>query len=459
MKMNIKFVAYVSGLIIFLIYLFSADYIFNAMIKTPGEATLAEISLPVKTQNIQAKIEEVKKTRLKWKDGLFVRGWVFKDDGKIRERNVYLVLESKSGSIIFKVENDTINRPDIWALNTRESRNQNLGFELNIPAYLLKEKIYRVGFFLEDEAGKGYSYTDQEIRITKDVVEIHEGATRLANDSVQAANHFRLANPISLNLQSPGEKIEYFFDAVHGAGKYLRVQGWGFIPGTDAISIKHYIVLKNKGRTWFFDANVQVRPDITQHFNKSGLNLDSSGFLSTIPAENLENGTYQLGLYLVQGNRSGLEYLDKYDIDYTDNAIVVNNTIPADEKSLSHRELITLRAPTKNLNFHFERVDISSKYLTLAGWGFLVGLDAGNSKCYILLKKNGHITAFNITPQIRPDITLGFGKNLLNLDSTGFLSTIPKTSLENGKYQIGIYITRGDQCGIIYSNRFVELEP
>ena len=55
-----------------------------------------------------------------------------------------------------------------------------------------------------------------------------------------------------------------------------------------------------------------IRKDVTDYFNSTGLNLDSTGFHVEIPVEKIEKGHYNIGLYIVRGNQIGMMYSDKY---------------------------------------------------------------------------------------------------------------------------------------------------
>ena len=61
-----------------------------------------------------------------------------------------------------------------------------------------------------------------------------------------------------------------------------------------------------------FSVNVTIRKDVTDYFNSTGLNLDSTGFHVEIPVEKIEKGHYNIGLYIVRGNQIGMMYSDKY---------------------------------------------------------------------------------------------------------------------------------------------------
>jgi hypothetical protein len=163
--MKLKYIIYTISLLIFVIYLFSANFIFNVLIKTDKEARLSDISLPSETQNIKCKIEEAKVKELKWKNALFLSGWVFRENVKEERREVYLVLKSKKSTLVFKINKANISRPDIIQSFHMDGRVWGHGFAVYVPVYLLKENNYTIGFVIVDETGTYYSVSLKELKI------------------------------------------------------------------------------------------------------------------------------------------------------------------------------------------------------------------------------------------------------------------------------------------------------
>ena len=84
--------------------------------KLEGEARPVEMNLPRETQNIKFAFDEVKVTKLKWKDAILIKGWVVKENVQSAKRDLFLVLKTKNQSLVFKIEKDSILRPDILLL-------------------------------------------------------------------------------------------------------------------------------------------------------------------------------------------------------------------------------------------------------------------------------------------------------------------------------------------------------
>jgi len=165
MNINKKHVVYIFALLAFVTFLFSANYIFNILIKTGKEARLADISLPAETKNIKFNIDEIKREKLRWKEVVMIRGWVIKQENNYAERDVYLVLKSDKNTLVFKIKNeDIISRPDVSEYFHLAGGVHSHGFEIFIPAYRLKDDPYKIGFVIEDKSGKYYSVSGRTLK-------------------------------------------------------------------------------------------------------------------------------------------------------------------------------------------------------------------------------------------------------------------------------------------------------
>jgi hypothetical protein len=300
MKISKKLIAYAIVLLIFAAYLLYANDIFYKLIRLDKEARPARISLPAESQIVKFNIDKVKREDLKWKEAVYMRGWVFKENAEMQNRKVYLILKSKTSTLIFKVEKNNISRPDVSEFFHLDRGPHGHGFETYIPLFRLKEDSYRIGFAIADETGKYYSLSNNALRISKDSV--------FTEDYTAAF----VSHKVSLSLSKATKEVTYNFGIVNQSGNYVNIQGWAFLKGLDAQLQKSYILLKNNENVFVFDIIIQTRPDVTSFFSKTGLNLDSCGFQAKIPMENLVNGDYRVGLYLSKANQTGTVYTDKF---------------------------------------------------------------------------------------------------------------------------------------------------
>ena len=300
-----KYVVYAFALLFFIIYLFSANYIFGVLIKTDKEATLANMSLPSDSHKLEFIIDEATTMKLKWKDVVFLRGWVFKQNVKENKRELYFVLKSNKSTLIFKIENDSIKRSDVSDYyNTNyfnmDIRSHNHGFEGYIPIYWLKDTSYNIGFIIEDETGKYYSGSSRELKLVKGNASIV--------DSEEGSEKKTMLDQVSIDIQKPTKEIAYHLDKVELSDSTLTIIGWGYLKGLDAKLLNSYVLLTKNENVHAFPIKVQMRTDVTKFYAATRLNLDSSGFQFNIPAENIVKGNYQLGLYINKGDQAGIVY-------------------------------------------------------------------------------------------------------------------------------------------------------
>ena len=300
MKVSKKLILYLSGVVIFVIFLCAANYLFYHVIRADREARPASISLPTDTHNITFNIEEVRKESLGWKDAVMIRGWVFKQGVKEKKRVVYLVLASKNKTLIFKADNANISRPDVTAGFHLPDTINNHGFEICVPLFRLKEDSYKVGFAIKDEIGISFSGSDKVLRFAHDSAFIRNATTGFVS---------QLAQPEFL---TPVKETVYHFEKIERTADFLNVYGWGFLKGMETRSLKTWFLLRHNGRVQAYTVLIQPKKDVTGFFTKDGLNLDASGFQASIPLEDLEKGDYRVGLYMEKEGQAGSVFPKKF---------------------------------------------------------------------------------------------------------------------------------------------------
>jgi len=178
-----KVLLYIIACAAFVAYLFSADYIFNVLLKTGQEARIAPIVLPEATQNLKFHIDGIKREKTGWKDSLHITGWVFRKDVRTEKREVYFVLKGTKETTVFDVKNDSISRRDVTKHFEMESGVNNHGFELYIPVHRLKEKYYQIGYVIVDETGRYYQKQNKIIR-TESLLGNAEGEAAVSSETV-----------------------------------------------------------------------------------------------------------------------------------------------------------------------------------------------------------------------------------------------------------------------------------
>jgi len=252
-------------------------------------------------------------------------------------------------------------------------------------------------------------------------------------------------------LQLPAEtnNIRYEIDFISTEGHTgVEIRGWSFIEGQDSKNRGLYIILKSAQRIYVFDSQIMPRPDLAQHFQDLGLNLYHSGFMTLIPVRKISNGEYTVGIYIKGGDIEALQY--------TDNAIVKAGNIARLTVRMSERQEIPLPPESGEIRFGVDKCEVTKEEIEIAGWAFIEGQSAEDSKIYLVLKSETAIYVFDAFLQKRPDVTAAFADSGLNLDDSGFIARIPLDTVEVGAYELGIYIKKKDIEALQYIGSIIE---
>ncbi|MFZ4772265.1 MAG: hypothetical protein ACOYLO_18920, partial [Ferruginibacter sp.] len=210
----------------------------------------------------------------------------------------------KQNTFIYKVEKSSVQRPDVTKALQLDSLLTSHGFAVILPLKAIKGDTYKVGFVVEDGTGRYYASANKNLIIPAD----GDSSIKAESGSEPAT----LARQVALNLNEPTREVNYFLDKVKQSDDYITVTGWGHLKGMDALSKHTFLLMKKDKNVVVFDASLQMRADVTKVFSKDKLNLDSSGFTSSIPLTNLEKGKYEIGFYITNGNQAGIVYAKRF---------------------------------------------------------------------------------------------------------------------------------------------------
>jgi len=263
------------------------------------EANQVEVTLPIATDNLIGNIEEVSIVDKTWKDFLLIKGWVVKQNVKEKTRDLLLVLQSETGTLVFDPVNDNISRPGVSEFCKLTGSADNHGYEGYISLDLLKDAEYKVGYLIKDESGQYFAMSGRKI-ILKD------GQVKMENYQIES-------HLVSVIPQPETDKIKYYFETFNVANNVFTITGWGFLKGLNTDSATAYIVLRKDNKNVYFTTIPQLRTGVTTYFkDEFGVNLDHSGFAATIDGSQVEKGKYEVLLYIVRGKHIGLTYSNQY---------------------------------------------------------------------------------------------------------------------------------------------------
>ena len=112
---------------------------------------------------------------------------------------------------------------------------------------------------------------------------------------------------------------------------------------------------------------------------------------------------------------------------------------------------------TDNILNNMDRVGVFDGFVELAGWAFIEGQGARDSRTYVVLKSVTSVYVFDTVSRWRPDVAAHFAGMGLDLEFSGFEAIIPIRRVASGEYTIGIYIRKGDIEALQYTLHRVEL--
>lgn len=248
-----------------------------------------------------------------------------------------------------------------------------------------------------------------------------------------------------ISLPPETGNICYYFNRVGSDANKIDIIGYAFIGGVNTKNNRIFVCLKSCSYSYVFDTFIVPRPDVTENFAYLDLNLDLAGYKAMIPLEKIENGTYKVGIYIKKGRMEALQYTDMVVIKSEHGVELPLWTATLQE--------ISLPAKSQPMKFHIDRLEQVVKvvkeekeYVEIEGWAFIEGESPEQSQTYVVLSSGTNLTnlyVFDTWPKYTPWVTRRYQDSGLDLDWVGFTTRIPKEQLEDGTYQLGIYVKRG----------------
>ena len=124
----------------------------------------------------------------------------------------------------------------------------------------------------------------------------------------------RISGEAQIQLPAETDDIRYVIQSIklHSTEGHtaVEIKGWAFVEGQDSKNRELYIVLKSAQRTYVFDSQVMLKPQLTQNFTELCVNVEYSGFTTIILATKLSKGEYTVGIYIRGGDMEALQYTD-----------------------------------------------------------------------------------------------------------------------------------------------------
>lgn len=229
----------------------------------------------------------------------------------------------------------------------------------------------------------------------------------------------------------------------------IVLDGWAFKINKKNEEINRYIVLHSDKVYYVFGIGDLIirREDVAKGFN---IDNYSTGFKVLIANDCIKEGVYRLGLIVEDDIGKHYFLSDKYLTKQNDKVNISG--------FLSTKMELTIKESGRTVRNYFDSIEDQDGIINIRGWGFLEDLDTNNIQHYLLFKKGNEINAFDTANKNTKDITEYFEDYGLDLDNARFEAGVPKDLLGKGKYQLGLYIEVGYEKGIVFVERFVEID-
>lgn len=422
------------GIIIGLLlaYLVSADYIFDKLITFSNESIIVNKAIPKSSDEIKYSIDTMETARIKWKDSIYVSGWAFIDGQNADGQAKYLVFSSDKNTYVFNTF--TRVRIDVtYAMGNNSGLDLNQsGYFANIPIKSISPGIYKVGLLVE---GK------EKIYYKEDGIYVTIQENKFTNGFISSQKDVNIPNETN-NIAFSVDTIVHDKNGEHG--DRLMISGWAFINDKKNINPSKYIILKSEGKTHIYDSINTKRIDVKEYFKKdSSYMLEDSGFLVHIPT-NIPDGKYQVGILVECQGSKGSVFSDRF-IEK-----VGNNFIIEYASELSNIDIMSVNAKAI---MNIERITEKDDMLMIKGWGFIEEKNSEGNEIFVVLKSSNKIYTFTTEKIKRKDVTEYFKDLKLDLEDSGFNANIPKSFIENGEYNIGVYIVNDSNKAIKLSSK------
>ena len=339
-----------------------------------------------------------------------IAGWAFlekRDDSSYRTS---ILLESNG--LVYELPTKSKNRPDLSLYFNRDDLGS-AGFSATGTKNILPPGYYRIGVRIDDSIGatKAIAYSDREVVIPK--------TPRV--DKVE-------------NIQVTENPKEFMLsvDMIDDDDEQVTMSGWAAVKGQDSKKLKTHLLLISETETFRVSTEQTMRPDVASYL-KDPQHL-YSGYSVTFPTEKLPKGIYRIGLQgTIEKNQPLTSLTDKVLRHNMTNYQVPHKVEMPDQGEFP-----------KSID---QAVD-SAEFYIISGWAAPVQSDFKGYTIQLILKSKGNIYACDTESRIRKDVT-AFFKNQYNLDDCGFAAKIKKDILPSGKYEIGIYLHRANEKGLV----------
>lgn len=134
------------------------------------------------------------------------------------------------------------------------------------------------------------------------------------------------ANLVQMQLPVQTNNMHYSLEKLIVSKDALEIQGYAFIDNLSSDGNHTFIVLKSAKTSYIFDTSTVWANPVTAQYGGPNLNLDWSGFTTTIPLRKIEKGSYTIGVCITKNGITALQYSSKVIIKSNNGVKITEST-------------------------------------------------------------------------------------------------------------------------------------
>jgi hypothetical protein len=227
--------------------------------------TPLSVAVPPATNNIRFNVDKVNSAR----EFVAVAGWAFPAGQNSLNADIYIVLQSKNQSYVFRTQK--VKRGDVSAA-AGDDRVMDSGFKATLFKHYVADGEYTIGILIKNDAGIYFQSTDQHVKLS--------GERRI---------------PINRGAWVEGG-VKFYIDNFIVQGNHLDINGWIFAEGEDNREAAVTVTFETDSEMKLVPAEKVPRKDVSESFGKN--DLDESGFRLISETKEWGPGAYRMGLLL-----------------------------------------------------------------------------------------------------------------------------------------------------------------
>jgi hypothetical protein len=226
-------------------------------------------------------------------------------------------------------------------------------------------------------------------------------------------------------MQATGKGVTYYIQRLNAGKTYISIDGFAFVESTqDDKGDSIFITLSSADKFYITPSKIQSRPDVTTYFKRTY--LEDAGFQTISFFNNIPEGNYNLGIAIKT----------KGEFTYQSTEHVIKIGIP----DYAIAQKIQSLPEIGNIVYGLDGdIKTDNSFITLSGWAAYQNQGAEDCKINLFLKNDTNIYICETDARDRPDVTAAF-KNKFNLNNSGFEVKLLKSSLPDGRYQVGFLL-------------------